>query len=271
MRQRAEEALSASVHHASLSQQYLTLSQKFAALAEQASSGTALGLAQTAAQLEREASTGVPANPIGLPQVAIGLPPIPQESSSGTPPISKPHFARDINAVPAKESATVRAPVGFDAGDVSSSKTPPLPDDAFKTSDDAARPPFDSAAAPAPAGKSAAPSSGTNRKSARAKRARFSVKKFLERARLVALEKAERVRLKVRRSDLKPRIRTTSEEIRDGIKQSRVPSAISMIVTILALIALALRHLEFYGSRRTSAACGWLFRRAAGCGRESPG
>ncbi len=99
MRQRAEEALSASVHHASLSQQYLTLSQKFAALAEQASSGTALGLAQTAAQLEREASTGVPANPIGLPQVAIGLPPIPQESSSGTPPISKPHFARDINAV----------------------------------------------------------------------------------------------------------------------------------------------------------------------------
>ncbi|MFN9721306.1 MAG: hypothetical protein ACK58L_21620, partial [Planctomycetota bacterium] len=125
MRQRAEEALSASVHHASLSQQYLTLSQKFAGLAEQATHGAPWSLAKSAAQLVREATTGVPANPIGLPQVAISLPPSQSDSTSAATPISGPHFACDVSAVSAKESTIVRTQVGIDAGSSVSLDTPP--------------------------------------------------------------------------------------------------------------------------------------------------
>ncbi|MFM7056844.1 MAG: prenyltransferase/squalene oxidase repeat-containing protein [Planctomycetota bacterium] len=60
MRQRAEDALSASVHHASLSQQYLSLAQKFTGLAEQSAFGPG-GMFDYAERLDREAATGIPA------------------------------------------------------------------------------------------------------------------------------------------------------------------------------------------------------------------
>ncbi|MFM7868713.1 MAG: hypothetical protein ACKPHU_31220, partial [Planctomycetaceae bacterium] len=54
LRRRSEEAVSASIHHAALAQQYLTLAQKFTALAEHVAGGVD-GLQQVAVQLEREA------------------------------------------------------------------------------------------------------------------------------------------------------------------------------------------------------------------------
>ncbi|MFM8478892.1 MAG: prenyltransferase/squalene oxidase repeat-containing protein [Planctomycetaceae bacterium] len=62
MRQRAEDALSASVHHASISQQYLSLAQKFTGLAEQSAFGPG-GMFEYAERLDREAATGIPAVP----------------------------------------------------------------------------------------------------------------------------------------------------------------------------------------------------------------
>ncbi len=62
MRQRAEDALSASVHHASISQQYLSLAQKFTGLAEQSAFGPG-GMFEYAERLDREAATGIPAAP----------------------------------------------------------------------------------------------------------------------------------------------------------------------------------------------------------------
>ena len=62
MRRRAEDALSASVHHASISQQYLSLAQKFTGLAEQSAFGPG-GMFEYAERLDREAATGIPAVP----------------------------------------------------------------------------------------------------------------------------------------------------------------------------------------------------------------
>ncbi len=66
MRRRSEEAAAASVHHASLSQQYLLLSQKFATLADQsidpqfANDLSLVHAAQAIADtLDRESHTGV--------------------------------------------------------------------------------------------------------------------------------------------------------------------------------------------------------------------
>ena len=84
LRLRAEEALSASVHHASLSQQYLTLSQKFAALSEQAA-GNPADILHSVYQLEREATTGAPSSPIGGRQVAWLRMPIQDDAISSSP------------------------------------------------------------------------------------------------------------------------------------------------------------------------------------------
>ena len=260
MRQRAEEALSASVHHASLSQQYLTLSQKFAALAEQAASGHASGLVHSAQQLEREATTGIAANPIGVPQRPLDLP--------ASVPLSRPHFPVNAGSVAASQDAldaTVvhgQQIVRSGAGPSTASESAQLnrgapffsPPAKFSTPPDVSAGDPDQATIPradvsvTSAGSTANPTtakrpSGDQRKKSR--RTRLSVKNLLDRARIVALEQAERVRLKVRRSDLKPQLRKTSEEIKEELKRSRVPAAMSTVVTLLALFMLALRHLEF--------------------------
>jgi len=62
---------------------------------------------------------------------------------------------------------------------------------------------------------------------------------------MVALEQTERVRVKAKKSDLKPQLRKTSEELKEELKRSRGPATISIFVTILALIILALKQLEY--------------------------
>lgn len=72
----------------------------------------------------------------------------------------------------------------------------------------------------------------------------FSVRRLLERARMVALEQADRVRIRARRSDLKPKLRNTTEELTEELKRSRMPATISTVVTAIALLLLAISRLE---------------------------
>ena len=57
LREKAEQAAEASVHHASLSQQYLDLSQKFSQLAEQAGSTALAELQATLKSIEQQSPT----------------------------------------------------------------------------------------------------------------------------------------------------------------------------------------------------------------------
>ena len=88
LRVRTEEAVAASVHHASLSQQYLTLAQKFSALAEQAI-GNPSAVTLSVQQLEREAATGAPAGPIGIQQQIVST----QNAGLGAGTNTGPHFS----------------------------------------------------------------------------------------------------------------------------------------------------------------------------------
>ena len=240
LRARAEEAISASVHHASLSQQYLTLSQKFAAMAEQAASGNPAHVSQFVRQLDLEASTGTPAGPIGVLQVAAPQFPattLPGATDSGGETASWSVSAEGNGATatgntfyspPAKTSfpvPVVGAP--FAAGLLGSS----LADSPeTKTKDETAQ--F----------ATVAERTAANRK---ARRKPLSLRKLLDRARLVVPERAERVRVKACKSDLQPQLRKASEELKEELKRGGKPAVISMLVTVLALFLLALRQLEF--------------------------
>lgn len=351
MRQRAEQALSASVHHASLSQQYLTLAQKFSGLAEQALYGTG-GLQTVAAQLDREALTGYPASPSPFQQTASVLtgrqvmtcptPPGHQttqrspefESGQNSRPWNPPHAA----AVPPAASSlpyTVRSTPSVVDGRIESpnstseiaaaavhpehpaaSSAEPTDGDKFverpappaftNQLDDSPTEPIAAAALNSPelsptpqavesqeipteldpesvvnnhnenenapgsglhttlqpaSSESSMPDSESSESASspveparqaavvRPKKRRrtgqtFSVRRLLERVRMVALEQSERVRIRARRSDLKPKLRSTSEELTEELKRSRMPATISMVVTAVALLLLAISQLE---------------------------
>lgn len=271
LRSRAEEAAAASVHHASLSQQFLTLAQKYSALAEQAANGHAAGLAESVRQLEREANSGEPAGPLSVAQQAMAvsgmaghvLPPrphlaVPPSGSgfrvdpqtpgavtssglSGVPeqngnPESAAFFSPParFSAAPDRVSETLeaagRSSPEIAASDVNSKAVPPAnePTDALDGTK---------------TGLTSQASAGERRRQIRQRR--LSIRKLLERARIAALERAERVRIRARKADLQPQIRKTSEEITRELRKSRVPASISTIVTVLALILLAMKQLEF--------------------------
>ena len=249
LRARAEEAISASVHHASLSQQYLTLSQKFSALAEQAA-GNSVAVFQSAQQLEREASTGTPAGPIGVRQSSS--PVAPMQSSMAQPSLGSvstqtilsdagllKHFsptaespASPFLSPPAKFPAaaayaekSISSLVGIDCGSTSTAVLPESGIDAAGTKT-----------------QSSVPTKAITRKKLRPG---VSLRKMIQRARLVALEQAERVRVRAKKTDLRPQLRKTSEEIKEELKRGRGPAAISTFVMALALIILAIQQLEF--------------------------
>ena len=240
LRKRVQEAISASVHHASLSQQYLSLSQRFSALAEQASSGNASLAFQSVHQLEREAHTGIPAAPIAATmstavstiaaavtyQAASAASPASPFSEVPDPAPTGPAFyspaarftAAEIGADPVTTNASpdpnaTTNPMPLSQGDKASDKTSPA------------------AATLAPR---------------RKKRRPVSVRSVLERARQVGLETAEKVRVKAKKSDLKPQLRSTTEELTLELKRSSKPAVISFVLTGLVLFALALRQMEFF-------------------------
>jgi hypothetical protein len=308
MRQRAEDALSASVHHASLSQQYLSLARKFTGLAEQSAWGPG-GMFDYAERLDREAATGIPASACFSRgrQVASAVHPVASavhpESNAGTthPPASVPTPQPAATLVTAGSTESVQPPTdalredaglqssgageslppetgsirGNSSGDVSASieadgrpklHSPPartslkalhesvqnaeqqLADDRAATHAELEQKPGDGTAAAGSGavakGSAAAAAATTARKPHGKRRARVSLRRLLERARMAAMEQTDRVRLRVRQKDLQPKLRKTSEEVVQELKRSRKPATISTVVTLVVLGILALGRLE---------------------------
>ena len=216
MRQRAEEAIASSVHHASLSQQYLALSQKFAALAEQASRGGILHQADIAASLEAEASSGQPAPPIGVPQPNIAIPAFHQIKSTPTnPTTSIPEVASTKDSGPSRDSEKSFALTTSDGADTAPKDTPL----SVGSSSTRTRPTAISAA----------------------RRKRKKPRELAERFRLMAPMLLERVRIRAKKSDLKPQPRSATEEI----KKSRSSVAVSLLLFSGLIVALSLLQLQF--------------------------
>lgn len=240
LRKRVQEAISASVHHASLSQQYLSLSQRYSALAEQALSGNVSLAFQSANQLDREAGTGIPAAPISA---ALSTPDANSANSAPSAPLattnSETPFAKVFDSArkgsafysPSARftaAAGIAEPLTTDASAHVESKTIP---ERMSTADQATGTTPLAAAALA-----------TRRK----KRRPVSVRSVLDRARQVGLEAAEKVRVKAKKSDLKPQLRTTTEELTLELRRGRKPAGISLVLTGLVLVILALRQMEFF-------------------------
>ncbi len=241
LRKRVQEAISASVHHASLSQQYLSLSQRFSALAEQASSGNAALAFQSVHQLEREAQTGIPAAPIAT-TMSSGVSP-PAAAAVTHPPATAPRSELEFTEAPDRAlhgpafySPSARFMAAEIGADPTTTKATLFPDATIhpmsssgghKAQDDSSI-----------AGVSLAPRRKTNRP--------VSVRSVLERARLVGLENAEKVRVKAKKGDLKPQLRSTTEELTLELKRSSKPAVISLVLTSLVLGMLALRQMEFF-------------------------
>lgn len=255
LRVRAEEAVAASVHHASLSQQYLTLAQKFSALAEQAI-GNPAAVSLSVQQLEREAATGAPAGPIGVQQHFVSTQNI--GSSAGT--IAGPHFASHAAAasvVSASPAVTTSSAANIHSGEPN--EKPPFYSpparlenagalvDAPSQRNEISNVPDGSRVVPAALNDQAgdgSQSTAAKKNVPKKRRARISLRKIIERARLVTLEQAERVRVRARKSDLKPKLRTTTEEVKQELKRSRRPAAISSALTGVVLFLLTLARLE---------------------------
>ncbi len=232
LRWRAEEAVAASVHHASLSQQYLALSQKFAALAEQTGTNNLSQMRTLAQLLVGEAATGYPAPPVEIPQncrIQIDeFRPTPVDDVRPAPESSQDkHFAnfaqkdavtaRQASTLPDAGSPDVRSP---DAG----SPDVTAPEAGLPKNDVADVKPADSNRLSKKAGSGKAPRR-------RMKRAR----ELAERFRLMAPRILEQVRVRVRKSDLRPPVRTATEEL----KKSRRPVMASSTVCGIAILMMA--------------------------------
>ena len=239
-----QEAISASVHHASLSQQYLSLSQRFSALAEQALSGNAALAFQSLHQLEREANTGIPAAPIAATlstavsttAAAVMYP----AATASSPAIAFPEVPDPALPAPAFYSPSARFTAAEIGADTATTNASPFPNATIS--------PITSAPGDKVPDKSLDKSSLTATTLARHKKTRrpVSVRSVLERARQVGLETAEKVRVKAKKSDLQPQLRSTTEELTLELKRSSKPAVMSLVLTGLVLFMLALRQMEFF-------------------------
>ncbi len=288
LRNRAEEAVAASVHHASLSQQYLVLSQKLAALAEHAGRGTLGSIAELTQFLDLEAATGAPAPPMGLLQVAWPWS-HPDGTASSSPAPAAPGRVPDGDLasrlqreMPQPETAEPKAQdvlsdgsddrvrqnseapgtgaaptsgvaAGETAEDVPTAEShaagaatdqnkEPKPEEGIESPQTPApqtpapATSADSAAAAAVRAPGKAPGNSGRRRHHRPRR----IRELAERIRLVAPQILDRVRIRAKKSDLKPPVRTAVEEIR----RSRNPVLCSSLLLVVALLVLALIQLE---------------------------
>ncbi len=205
LRRQAEDAVAVSVHHASLCQQYLLIAQKFSALAEQAGGMNIRQLSQMADCLDREVATGIPSPPIGMVH------------PKSVPALYPPTLCELVPAaIPTQNGATQNA-TPRELGKAVSLLPEPEPE------------PEAEAHAHAPDGKS---------KLRRKKPKR--VRDLAERLRLMAPQIMDRVRVKARKSDLKPVPRTATEEL----KKSRRSVLVSTTLFGLLLIVLGVIQLE---------------------------
>lgn len=241
LRKRVQEAISASVHHASLSQQYLSLSQRFSALAEQAAAGTSSFDIKSLRQLENEACTGTPAAPIA--------------ASLKSPDIEDTQLRTDLSALKSESKSTPEEttnqpvntqtfyspPARFSTTEINA-KLADIPASAL--ADAAIVAPVTLSQPQSISEQPQAPASPASQR--RKKRRPISVRSILDRARVAGLETARNVRVKAKKSDLKPQLRSTTEELTLELKRGTKPAAISLIVTSLALFILALRQMQFF-------------------------
>lgn len=283
LRRRSEEAVSASIHHAALAQQYLTLAQKFTALAEHVAGGVD-GLQQVAVQLEREACAP-DAAPAVVPPVHISPPPsppvvtgprqifppttLPPNALPSTPPL--PTIESQTPQLPTPQllppqPPTIPPPTSQPATTLPP-KSPPAKTLLPPTVTAPPRPvPAEFHAPPARVplqelaqaeqqvrGAVTQPAARPGRQpqekslpkpALRRIQRRFSLRAFLERVRLAGTEQSGRVKVTAHAADLRPRLRKASEELIESLRQGRRPASISSVITSLALLLMALGQME---------------------------
>ena len=187
LRERAEKAADASLHHAELSQRYMQLSQKLTSIAEQADTYGLSTLQRSVDQIEAELQS--------LPQAVQSTTQAAHNSLSLDSDNSSLQTAGVIPTATAKVTATTAATSG---------------------ESEVANPP------------------GQTRSETVGKRA--TIRTLVQRFRSAKLAGRRRVRVKAKKSDLKPRQRTASEELKKGG---------SSLVTAIALFSLVLIALNF--------------------------
>lgn len=245
LRKRVQEAIAASVHHASLSQQYLSLSQRFSALSEQAGAGTSSLDIQSLRQLEQEASTGTPAAPIAASLKNSNIDYTQLRTDLSAPQSVSPLNPAETPNQPVNEQAFYSPPAKFSATEMTA-KLADLP--ASVRADESVAP----VTSFQPQSLPEQPHSPASPVAPRRKRNRpISVRSILDRARVAGLETARNVRVKPKKADLKPQLRSTTEELTLELKRGTKPAAISLIITSFALFILALRQMQIFEEKPT--------------------
>lgn len=203
LRNKAEEAVQASVHHASLSQQYMEVSQKFAQLAEQAGATGLSGLAdlqQSLQQLEGQSEK------------------LPGLTSVASSPLNSAGPSTNANA------------------DVLPPQVPDSPAAGFSAL---------AAKVPSPFGESLSANSSDGEAAdvsgAVTKQKFHSTRKIVERNRKAKLA-AKRVKVKAKKSDLKPKQRTATEELQKG--KGSIATSVGIFCLVVFFMSMITWQLE---------------------------
>lgn len=266
LRQRVQEAVTASVHHASLSQQYLSLSQRFSALAEQASAGNATLTLQLIQQLEREVNTGIPASPMTAMQPAstalVVTYPVKTAAIPATnhaiefPEVSNPEVieqAADFPPAGIAPEETAGLQINESAPPNESAVIPegdPMPEIASTL--DSVPEIADAMTSPEPLSPAAMEPSQSQPESASL--AQHSEKPphpvsepaVPRRRKQSGQRSAEPDRGKAKKSDSVPQSPAAAEELTSGWRGVRRSTAISLVIHGAVLFLLALRQLDFF-------------------------
>lgn len=207
LRSRAEEAAAASVHHAALAQRYLELSQQFTGLAERADSSTLTVLRQALERLEGQISASLAPDSLPhAPSLSEKSPdPVQRASNSGGP-------------VVVRSSATAASADG-------TTETQP--------------------AVPKPLGEANRPQSEPTKSGViknRTKNRRAKTRTLVERFRSVSPMMSRRIRVRAKKSDLQPRLRTATEELQKG--GSSIATSMVLLGLSICLLSMVTWQLE---------------------------
>ena len=230
LRTRAEDAAEASLHHASLSQQYLELSKKFSSLAEQAGSISLEDLKHDLARLEQKQDTGGTATTWTAARL----------STPGGPNTAAGVYSTDHLHAPVTTASSLAEP------DVTKSA---LPSGNLSFPDSVAENPSGTPKADSdidvPASKSEHADSASPVESRKTKRNRKrgpqNTRKLVERVRAAKLAARSLVRVKAKKADLKPKQRTAKEEL----KKSGRSLVSSTLLFAVAVFLLSLIRFQF--------------------------
>ncbi len=242
LRAQTEEAVTASVHHASLSQQYLTLSQTLSAMSEQAASGESILVGRSTGHLERKTPSQISSKPSGVAQSEPVISAI--SASQRSDPAG--NTEKDSNSRIRESSAgfaqirNLATPDTEDSADLSSEKSPSVqfPVELSAAVIDESTTGFVS--------QGVAVGSQDIRVSGKSRRQRSpSSLGILDRARTAAREKAERMGLRARKADRRTLDPQSNAATGQDLRQSRTPVCVSAALNGLVLLLLGLKQLDF--------------------------